>query len=93
MTIQVGPIQTGTPPKPAVYVVTFQDDPQTEVLSYFDGRSWGHSGHNLVAAMQGLRVGERLPLFKRYWWTRALTWRTYSNNGAALVDAWRDVRG
>jgi len=93
MTIQVGPMQTGTPPAAGVYVAAFSDDQQTEVLSYFDGRSWGHGAHNMIAAMQGLRIGERLPLFRRHWWTRCVYWRTYSNNGAALVDAWRDVRG
>jgi len=93
MTIQVGPQMTGTPPAPGVYVATFADDPQTEALSYWDGKSWGHTGHNIVQAMQGMKVGDRLPLFRRYWWTRAMYWRTYVNNGAALVDAWRDVRG
>lgn len=91
MTIKVGPHRIGTPPAPGIYAVTFERNPQHEVLSYWDGRSWGHGALNMIAAMQGLKIGDRLPLFKRYWRPRAMFWRTYENDGSALVDALKEA--
>lgn len=81
--------QTGTPPAPGVYVVAFKGKPLDELMSYWDGKSWGHGETGFQAALQGLRVGERLPFYKRRWWTPVLYWRVITYDKVSPADALR----
>jgi hypothetical protein len=87
MTYRIDPeLHTGTPPTSGVYAIYYKKEPLHQWLVYFDGKSWGHGASTLDAALQGLRIGERLPFYKRGWWKTVATWQHVRGEKVDLVD-------
>jgi hypothetical protein len=89
--IHVGPQQTGTPPLPGVYVVRYAFRP-SEHYAWHDGRSWSIGYRSAYEAQADNRTGGRLKMGRRSW-IPVTYWRTYENDGQAVVDALRRVGG
>lgn len=79
--------QTGKPPKPGLYVLAFKSQPLVEVIGYYDGRYWGHAGKDILEALQGLKVGDAIPWYKRCWWKAVDYWRTMTITHEVAVEA------
>lgn len=72
----VDPIEhTGTPTEAGVYVTAMKGKLLTEEMRYYDGRHWGHPGSDYLAALQGLRVGDKLPFYKQQWRGTVARWK------------------
>lgn len=89
---QVGPEQTGKPPRAGVYVVRFWLS-RRETFAYCDGKRWSRpQPDGWTAGTMAHRVIEgRLPLSQRARLPVSY-WRTYSSDGRELVDAWRGAK-
>lgn len=92
--VVIDPVEhTGNPIKPGVYVTTMKGKPLVQAMRYFDGRHWGHPADDYLLALQGLRVGDKLPFYKQQLRGTVAHWQIVTVTPVGKAIIWEMIFG